>query len=117
MNDGGQDTHQLSAGVALDGLRLAVSRIVVWTTALEAVCRPVVLNAIIATSEAASEATSASASRRGRGSTLTWGWAVACKMTNLTTAVAAAALRTTNAQSWAVSLDVSQALAVVALLG
>lgn len=44
-------------------------------------------------------------------------WAAACEMTDLATTIATTALRTTDSQSWAVGLDVTKTLAVIALLG
>lgn len=101
---------QLATGIALHGLSLAVTGKVVGSATLVASSRA------SAASEAAPEATIAAT---GSASTTAHSWvgAVAGKMASNTAAVAASA-RTSSAQPqcWAVSLHVSEALAVVALL-
>ena len=104
---------ELAAGVALHGLGLAIAGEVVRSTALVAGGRA------SAASEAAPEAsipsTGTASSTANSGA---WGGAVTSKMTCLAAAVAASAgAGSAQAQSRAVRLDVSEALAVVALLG
>ena len=102
---------ELAASVALHGLSLAVAGKVVGASTLVAGGRA------RATSEATSEATEATA-RGGGAAAHGWARAVAGEMASHATAVAAAAgAGTAQAQSRAVSLDMSEALAVVALLG
>jgi hypothetical protein len=105
---------QLAAGIALHGLSLAVTGKVVGTTALVAGGR----------ARTASEASPSEASETttGRGNstshTSTRVGAVAGQMAGVTAAVASSAgTSSAQAESGAVSLDVSEALAVVALLG
>jgi hypothetical protein len=104
---------KLAAGVALHSLGLAVTGKVVRSTALVASGRA------SATSETATETSSIAATRRTASSTThSRVGAVAGKMASDTAAVAASAgAGSTQTQSWAVSLDVSETLAVVALLG
>ena len=104
---------KLAAGVALHSLGLAVTGKVVRSTALVASGRA------SATSETATETSSIAATRRTASSTThSRVGAVAGKVAVQTTAVAASAgAGSTQTQSWAVSLDVSETLAVVALLG
>ena len=104
---------QFAAGVALHGLSLAVAGKVVGSTALVAGGRA------SASSETATETSSIAATRRTASSTThSRVGAVAGKMASDTAAVAASAgAGSTQTQSWAVSLDVSETLAVVALLG
>lgn len=105
------DVSQLATGVALHSLSLAIAGEVVRSTTLVASSRA------SAASEAAPE-TSVSAARSARTTTHSWVGAVAGKMASNTAAVAASAgTSSAQAQSRAVSLDVSEALAVVALLG
>ena len=102
---------QLAAGVAFHSLSLAIAGEVVGTTTLVASSRA------SAASEAAPEA-SVTAARSTSAATHSWVGAVAGKVTSNTAAVAASAgTSTAQAQSRAVSLNVSEALAVVALLG
>jgi len=104
---------ELATGVALHGLSLAVPCEVVGTAALVAGGR-----ATRAAGESTAE-TSKSATG-GHGSTGTNGaaGAVACQMAGLSTAVAASAgTSTAQAKGGAISLDVTETLAVVALLG
>mgnify|MGYP006877416835 CR=1 FL=1 len=101
---------ELAAGVAFHSLSLAITGKVVGPTALVASGRA------STASEAAPEASEAAT---GSTSTATHSWAgaVASKMASETAAVAASARASpAQAQSWAVSLDVPETLAVVALL-
>jgi hypothetical protein len=104
-------THtKLSTGVALHGLSLAITGEVVRSATLVAGSRA------SAASEAAPEA---SVAATGSTSTATHSWvgAVAGKVAGDTTAVAASAgTSSAQSQSRAVSLNVSEALAVIALL-
>jgi hypothetical protein len=104
---------KLAAGVALHSLGLAVTGKVVRSTAL------VASGQASATSETATETSSIAATRRTASSTThSRVGAVAGKMASDTAAVAASAgAGSTQTQSWAVSLNVSETLAVVALLG
>lgn len=102
---------ELAAGVAFHGLSLAIAGKVVGSTALVAGGR----------ASAASE-TAPEASIAATGSTSTtahsWVGAVAGKMAGEAAAVAASACTgSAQTQSRAVGLDVSEALAMVALLG
>lgn len=128
---------KLAASIALHGLGLAVTSKVVWTTAL------VTSRSTVGTGETTSEtatvsatswSSSATAGRCSSGSSI-GGWAVAlltlvngavhaeratyCEMASLTARVAVAGTTSASAQSqsWAVGLDVAEALTVVALLG
>ena len=106
------DVAQLSTSVALHGLRLAVTRKVVWATALVASGRTT-------TTETSPEASSVSATGSGSAAESTGGRAraVAGQVAREATGVAASAGATAaQAQRRAVSLDVAEALAVVALL-
>lgn len=104
------NVSQLSTGIALHSLSLAIAGKVVRTTTLVASSRA------SAASEAAPEA-SITAARSTGATTHSWVGAVAGKVTGNTAAVAASTgTSSTQAQSRAVSLDVSKALAVVALL-
>jgi hypothetical protein len=105
---------ELATGVAFHGLSLAVAGKVVRSTALVAGGRA------SAAGEATSEASAAAEAATGGTSTATHSWvgAVAGKVASETTAItASASTGSAQAQSRAVSLDVSEALAVVALLG
>ncbi len=103
---------QLAAGIALHGLGLAVAGKVVGTTTLVAGGRA------SAASETATEASSVAATGSTSSTTHSRVGAVAGEVAGDTTAVATSARAgSAQAQSWAVSLDVSKTLAVVALLG
>lgn len=106
---------QLAAGVTLHGLGLAIASEMVGSAALVAGGRA------SAASKAAPEASSKATATRGSASSTTshsWVRAVAGQMAGQTTAVAASAgASSAQAQSRAVSLDVAESLAVVALLG
>lgn len=105
------DVAKLAAGVALHGLSLAITGEVVGATTLVASGRT-------ASSEATAEASVSATGRAASSTSHSWVGAVAGKVAGQTTAVAASAgASTTQAQSRAVSLDVSKTLAVVALLG
>lgn len=91
--------YQFAAGIALHGLRLAVASVMVRTSTLVAGSSSVVLHAIVSASESTSTAWSRGTCARC--------WAASCKVADLTAVVTAASLRATNAQSWAVSLDVA----------
>jgi len=108
-----RDVTKLAAGVALHSLSLAVASKVVGSAALVAGGRAT-------TSKATPEATAISATR---GTTAAHGTgarvrAVAGQVSGKTARVASSARASSaQAQSWAVSLDMAKALAVVALLG
>jgi hypothetical protein len=108
---------KLATSVAFHGLSLAVAGKVVRSTALVAGGRAG------AASEAAPEASSSSVAATGSTSAATHSWvgwvgAVAGKVASETAAVAtSASTGSAQAQSRAIRLDVSEALAVVALLG
>jgi hypothetical protein len=103
---------QLAAGVALHGLGLAVAGKVVGSTTLVASSRA------STASEAATESPSVTTTGSTSSATHSRVRAVAGKVASDTAAVAASAgAGSAQAQSWAVSLDVSETLAVVALLG
>lgn len=82
----------------------------VGTAALVTGSSTVVLHTIVSSSEASSTTSWSDTASICR-------WTVSCQMADLTATVAATPLRTTNAQSWAVSLDVTEPLTVIALLG
>ncbi|KAF2127952.1 hypothetical protein P153DRAFT_44724 [Dothidotthia symphoricarpi CBS 119687] len=104
-------TRDVTWDVALHGLSLAVASEMVWSAALVASGRAG------ASSESAPEAAEAATRSTGSASH-SWVRAVAGKMTVEATAVAASAgASSAQAQSRAVGLYVSEALAVVALLG
>jgi len=107
------DVAQFAAGVALHCLGLAITSKVVGSTALVAGGRA------SAASETATETSSVTTTGRTASSTThSRVGAVAGKVASDTAAVAASACASSaQAQSWAVSLDVSKTLAVVALLG
>ena len=108
------DVAELSAGVALHSLSLAVAGEVVGTTALVAS-----RGAAALASEASAEASSEAATGRRSASSTAHSWvgAVARQVARQTAAVAASAgASTAQAEGGAVSLDVSKTLAVVALL-
>ena len=103
---------KLAAGVALHGLGLAVAGKVVGSTALVAGGRA------SAASETATETSSVTATRSTSAATHSRVGTVAGKVAGDTAAVATSAgAGSAQAQSWAVSLDVSETLAVIALLG
>lgn len=118
-----RDVAELAAGVALHGLSLAITGEVVGTTALVAGCGAGV--AAESTAESTLETTAsttgtAASGGTGRGSTGSGSsgvGAVASKVARLAAVVAAAVGTTVQAQGGAVSLDVAETLAVVALLG
>jgi len=96
---------QLPACVALHGLRLAVTCIVIWPTALVACCSPVVADH--SSSEAATISTTRSTSTTNIGLGIRV-WAIASQVTNLATSIAATAGSTTvEAKSRAICLDVT----------
>ena len=105
------DVTELATGVAFHGLSLAITGEVVGAAALVASCGTALASeASTETSKATTGSTSSTAH--------SWVGAVAGKVAGQTTAVAASAgAGTAQAQSGAVSLDVSKTLAVVALLG
>lgn len=101
---------ELATGVALHGLSLAITGEVVRSATLVAGSRA------SAASEAAPEA-SVTATGSTSAATHSWVGAVAGKVASDTTAVAASAgTSSAQSQSRAVSLNVSEALAVIALL-
>lgn len=109
------DVAELAAGVALHSLGLAVTGEVVGATALVALSSAVVLDTSVAAAEATAGSTSATTDWGNRGSA--WSWAVARNVAILAARVAAVVAGTTaQAQSRAVSLNMAEALAVVALL-
>lgn len=103
-------TYQLAACIALHSLRLAISRVMVGTTTLVADSSTVVLDTVVTASESTTTTSWGNATSIGSR-------AVSCEMTDLTASVAATAIGTTNAQGWAVGLDMTESLTVVALLG
>lgn len=122
---------QLATGVALHGLGLAVTGEVVGAAALVAGGRTGAASEPTASSEAASEAatshgsahwgdtaahgTRASARARANGNGV---WAGASKMAGLAAVVASTASGVTaQPQGWAVGLDMTETLTMVALLG
>jgi len=112
---------KLAASIALHGLSLAIARVVVGSTALVAGGST---RASESTSETGAGATTPTEATGATGSASTatcaassWVGALTGKMSNLTAGVATTARRTAQAQSWAVSLDMAESLAVVALLG
>jgi hypothetical protein len=108
---------ELATCVALHGLGLAITREVVWPTAL------VASSSAGASLESSTEPSESAASwwcstSSSRSSLHSWVRAVAGQVTGQTARVAAAACSSSaQAKSWAVRLDVTEALAVVALLG
>jgi hypothetical protein len=123
-----RDVAELAAGVALHSLSLAVTGEVVGATALVAGSGALVAAEATTeiTLETAARATGATASRTSRGTTSGTGvgtgtgnsgaGAVAGKVAGLA-AVVAAAVGAVQTEGGTVSLDVTEALAVVALLG
>jgi len=114
-----RNVPKLTTSIALHSLSLAITGEVVWTTALVAESRTVV--ACEPTTEAAAVTatrSSSSASSSARSWRSTSGWAIAREMANLAARIAASTALGTAAQSksWAVSLDVTEALTVIALL-
>lgn len=111
---------ELAASIALHGLCLAISSKVVWTTALVASSRA------RSTSESTARGESASKSSTGstKATSSTWdrsstsrGWARTSQMSWLTTVIASSTgSSSAQTKSWAIGLDVSKALAVIALL-
>lgn len=112
-----RNVTQLATGIALHGLRLAVTGVVVGTTAFVAGGSTVGGNSVVeATAEATTEAWAARTA--GARSSHARGRAVASDVAHLTTRIAAAASGASgNAQSGTVSLNVTKTLAVVALFG
>ena len=124
---------ELSASIALHGLSLAVTGKVVWTTAFVAGSGAVDRGET--TTETAKATTGWRSTTTSAGAGGTWGWARTLReesesgsdenrgstysdVADLSAGVAATARRTTvQAKSWAISLDVAEALAVVTLLG
>jgi hypothetical protein len=103
---------ELAAGVALHGLSLAVASEVVGTAAL------VAGGGARITLESTAEALETTTGTGGTASTGGGGvGAVAGKVTGLVAVVAAAIGTTVQAKGGAVSLDVTDALTIVALLG
>jgi hypothetical protein len=123
-----RDVAELAAGVALHSLSLAVTGEVVGATALVAGSGALVAAEATTeiTLETAARATGATASRTSRGTTSGTGvgtgtgssraGAVAGKVAGLA-AIVAAAVGAVQTEGGTVSLDVTEALAVVALLG
>jgi len=110
------DVTELAASVALHGLSLAVAK-VVGAAALVAASSTATSETTAAASEATSEGSASSTANRGNGSS-TGSRAAPGKVARLAARVAAAVGGTTaDAKSRAVSLDVTETLAVVALLG
>jgi hypothetical protein len=110
------DVPQLSAGVALHSLSLAVARKVVGSTALVAGGRATATESAPEAASATGESTTGSASATSHASARVG--AVTCQMAGKATGVASSAgTGAAQAQCWAVGLNVAEALAVVALLG
>lgn len=111
------DVTELAAGVALHGLSLAVTSEVVRAAALVAAGSAATSETTTAASEATSEG-SASTTTNGLDGSSARSGAAPGKVTRLAARVAAAVGgTTTDAEGRAVSLNVAEALAVVALLG
>lgn len=106
-----RDVSQLAAGVALHGLGLAVPSKVVRPSALVAQSRA---TAGVAATESAVASTGHASAAAGTGDAAVG--ALPRQMADLAAAIAATARGATQAQRGAVSLDVAEALAVVALL-
>jgi len=107
------DVTELSAGVALHGLSLAIAGEVVGSTALVAHRGTTAAKASTATGEATTWSTSTTSDGSG-----TWSRAVTREMSSLAARVALTAARATaQAQSRAIGLNMTETLAVVALLG
>lgn len=114
------DVTELAASVALHSLSLAISGEVVRSTALVTSSRTWSTNKSSARSESATESTTgttkttASAWNRTRTS---WAWARTSQMSGLSAVIASTTgTSTAQSKSWAIGLNVSQTLAVVALL-
>jgi len=111
------DVTKLAASVALHGLSLAVASEVVGTTALVAAGSTATGETTAAASEATAEGSASTTANGGNGSS-TGSRAAPGKVTRLAARVAATVGGTTaDAKSRAVGLDVTETLAVVALLG
>lgn len=105
-----RDVAKLATGIALHSLSLAITSKMVGSSALVASSRTSTAR------ETASE-TAVPATGSSRATSHSWIGAVAGKMASQTAAIAAStSASTAQAKSRAVSLDVSQALAVIALL-
>lgn len=105
-----RDMTKLPTSIALHGLGLTVASKVVRTTALVASSRT------RATSETAAEATTRTRGTTTKTSSNTRSRASASKVTRHATGVAASVSTTVQTEGRTVSLDMSKALAVVALL-
>jgi len=118
-----RDVTQLPTGVAFHSLRLAISRIVIWPPTLVARCGSVSRHVEAATSLKASSSPKPSAV-----ATSSWGshhrlccgigvWTVSSKVSRLSAGVAiATSSLSADPQGWTVRLNVTKALAVIALL-
>lgn len=100
---------EFAAGIALHGLGLAIASVMVWSAAL--VAGRCARNSSVGAAEATAVTTTRSTS--AASSTVR---AIASKMSDLVAGIAAAARRTVQAQCWAVGLNMTEALAVIALL-
>lgn len=110
------DVTELSTGVALHSLRLAIPSEVVRATALVAGSRASA-SGEATTSKATSVATTANG-RAPRNTNSSWVWARTSKVARLAAVVATTAgAGAGESQGRAVSLDVAKSLAVIALLG
>lgn len=108
---------QLAASIALHGLSLAISREVVGATTLVASSRASTSGETATSTEAATEASTSN--RRATGNTNTGGiGACASQVARLTAVVApSAGTGATQTQGRAVSLNMAESLAMIALLG
>ena len=110
--DSAEGVYQFPTCVALHGLRLAVPSIVIWATTFIASCCPVVGDVCATSSVNISSSSTAGAPNR-TGARI---WTVTCEVADLPTRIAAPTSGTAaQAQGRTVSLDVTQALTVVAL--
>jgi hypothetical protein len=108
------DVAEFTAGVALHGLSLAIACVVIRATAF--VASRSTGNTGKSTTETTITATRGAAAADGARACGSRIGAVACNMASLTAGVASTS-STTQAKSWAVSLNMTDSLAVIALLG
>ena len=108
-------TYEFATSVALHRLCLTIPRIVIWTATL-ITCSSAVVGDTVTRTETTTTLIASSTTRSDRALHV-WSRAIASQVADLATGVAATASRSTvYAQSWAVGLDVTEALAVIALL-
>jgi len=99
------DVAQFSACITLHSLRLAITRVVIWSAALVASGSSVIADKSTSKSTGVTTA-------RSTSTTWSWcrvgGWAAASQMSNLATRIASASCcSATKAECWAVCLDVT----------